>query len=330
MGRGVAPAAESGAAAGVGGGTLYTTHRRSTAIFLPNFTGTSGGFCSVFALRDHEQILNRFPMERIFGAKYEIGSSSYPEVVLSVAKLNPKCIPSKTDKYDPVTKWQYKAMQYVVTSPNTDTLDLFYEQMQRKLEYLRRGRPSKLRVFINPVGGKRRGIKLFNGCRGLFSSAGVELDVTVTRYAGHAGDCARTELFDDVDGIVVVGGDGMLSEVLNGLHMREDKVRPIVGLLPAGSTNTVVLTVMRNPNFNSAVLNIILGRKSYLDQGLIERRGKRPFYFSNFVGFGFFGDVIEHSEKYRWCGPSRYTYSGAINLMKSRSCVVHSGPVLCS
>lgn len=109
--------------------------------------------------------------------------------------------------------------------------------------------------------------------------------------------------------------------MLNGLHGRDDKVRPIVGLLPAGSTNTVVLTVMRNPNFESAVLNIILGRKTYLDQGLIERDGRPRFYFSNFVGFGFFGDVIEHSEHYRWCGPSRYTFSGAMNLFKGRSCV---------
>jgi ceramide kinase len=115
-------------------------------------------------------------------------------------------------------------------------------------------------------------------------------------------------------------------KVLNGLHGREDKVRPIVGLLPAGSTNTVVLTVMRNPNFASAVLNIILGRKTYLDQGLIERDGRPNFYFSNFVGFGFFGDVVEHSERYRWLGPARYNFSGTVFLLKNRSYVL----TLCS
>lgn len=39
----------------------------------------------------------------------------------------------------------------------------------------------------------------------------------MTRYAGHAGECARKEMFQGVDGIIVVGGDGMFSEV-SSLH----------------------------------------------------------------------------------------------------------------
>eukprot|EP00038_Savillea_parva_P030777 m.80209 g.80209 ORF g.80209 m.80209 type:complete len:600 (+) comp9334_c0_seq2:271-2070(+) len=277
------------------------------------------GLCTISHPKDPDRVYDQFPVERIYGLKYEIGRGGIPEVVLWVAKLNPKCIPAENNPVDPVAKWQYRPMSYTVKCDDVNTLDLFYEQIQDRLAALRAKRPSKLRVFINPVGGKKTGVKQFQNIRPLFSAAGIEVDVTVTRYAGHAGKCAQEELFDGVDGIVVVGGDGMFSEVLNGLHARKDKVRPTVGLLPAGSTNTVVLTVMRNPSFESAALNIVLGRKTYLDQGLIERKDRPNFYFSNFVGFGFFGDVIDHSEHYRWCGPARYQYSGFINLLKGRS-----------
>lgn len=64
-----------------------------------------------------------------------------------------------------------------MTCPDVNVLDIFYEEMQARLAMLRKGRPKKLRVFINPVGGKRKGMKLFEGCRGLFAAAGVELDV---------------------------------------------------------------------------------------------------------------------------------------------------------
>ena len=41
-------------------------------------------------------------------------------------------------------------------------------------------------------------------------------------------------------------------------------------------------------------------------------------YFTNFISYGFFGDIIKHSENYRFLGPFRYKYSGFITFFKNR------------
>jgi diacylglycerol kinase family enzyme len=50
--------------------------------------------------------------------------------------------------------------------------------------------------------------------------------------------CATADL-SQFDGVVVVGGDGLFNEALNGL-LRTNWTHLRVGLIPAGSTNTIV------------------------------------------------------------------------------------------
>lgn len=37
-----------------------------------------------------------------------------------------------------------------------------------------------------------------------------------------------------------------------------------------------------------------------------------------FIRYGFYGDVITESEKYRWMGPKRYDYAGTKVFMRHR------------
>lgn len=36
--------------------------------------------------------------------------------------------------------------------------------------------------------------------------------------------------------------------------------------------------------------------------------------------YGFYGDVITESEKYRWMGPKRYDYAGTMVFLRHRYC----------
>eukprot|EP00041_Stephanoeca_diplocostata_P022445 m.535273 g.535273 ORF g.535273 m.535273 type:complete len:348 (+) comp22064_c0_seq9:940-1983(+) len=121
--------------------------------------------------------------------------------------------------------------------------------------------------------------------------------------------------------------DDCMAQILNGVCKRSDGSTEtagsgsniVFGLLPAGSTNTVALTLIGTADVASCALSIVLGHRRTCDLGRADRDdGIAPQYFTNFVGFGFFGDVIAHSEGYRWCGPARYKYSGFVNLMRGR------------
>jgi len=69
---------------------------------------------------------------------------------------------------------------------------------------------------------------------------------TDTEYGKHAVDIAHKVDLDQVDALIVVSGDGVLHEVVNGLLTRPDweQARRLpVGIIPAGSGNAFATSV---------------------------------------------------------------------------------------
>ncbi|XP_006280159.2 ceramide kinase [Capsella rubella] len=103
--------------------------------------------------------------------------------------------------------------------------------------------------------------------------------------------------------------------------------RPRFGLIPAGSTDAIVICTTGARDPVTSALHIILGRKIFLDAMQVVRWKTaststiEPFirYAASFAGYGFYGDVISESEKYRWMGPKRYDYVGTKIFLKHRS-----------
>lgn len=91
-------------------------------------------------------------------------------------------------------------------------------------------RPRRLLVFVNPFGGRRRALHIWERvARPMLRQAGVRVvRAVVTQRAGEIrealagggdGGLAGVDLAG-VDGVVCVGGDGTVSEVFNGLVER--------------------------------------------------------------------------------------------------------------
>ncbi|KAK1409218.1 hypothetical protein QVD17_35743 [Tagetes erecta] len=99
------------------------------------------------------------------------------------------------------------------------------------------------------------------------------------------------------------------------------------GLIPSGSTDAIVIctTGVRDPM--TSALQIILGKRVCLDIAQVVRWEKyhtsknQPHvrYAASFAGYGFYGDVITESEKYRWMGPKRYDYAGTKVFLRHKS-----------
>lgn len=137
-------------------------------------------------------------------------------------------------------------------------------------------RPKRLMVFVNPFGGKKKGLQIYEQVvKPLFVIAGTELDLTVTQRANHARNILETEDLSGFDGVVCVGGDGTFSEIMNGLISRTARDNGIdpnnpdnelprpklrVGVIPGGSTDTVAYCIHGTTDIETAVLHIIIGR----------------------------------------------------------------------
>ena len=57
-------------------------------------------------------------------------------------------------------------------------------------------------------------------------------------------------------------------------------------------------SVNGNACLTTCALRVILGESTDMDMGAVHRTGKPTVYMTNFLGYGFFGDVMKHSEGY--------------------------------
>jgi YegS/Rv2252/BmrU family lipid kinase len=90
-------------------------------------------------------------------------------------------------------------------------------------------------VIGNPIAGGGRARSCIGRLVALLDERGHDVEAFLTREAGEAG--ARAELVDDeIERLVVVGGDGTLNEVVNGL--RDPSRVPLVQL-PTGTANVL-------------------------------------------------------------------------------------------
>ncbi|XVF01701.1 hypothetical protein REPUB_Repub04eG0111200 [Reevesia pubescens] len=182
--------------------------------------------------------------------------------------------------------------------------------------------PPKMLVILNPRSGRGRSSKVFHGIvEPIFKLAGIKLEVVKTTSAGHAKKLASTvDISTCSDGIICVGGDGIINEVLNGLLSRDNQKEGIsipIGIIPAGSDNSLVWTVLGVRDPVSAAISIVKGGLTATDVFAVEWIQTGVIHFGMTVSyFGFVSDVLELSEKYqKRFGPLRYFVAGFLKFV---------------
>lgn len=195
-------------------------------------------------------------------------------------------------------------------------------------------------MFINPFGGKRKGPQIYREkVEPLFKLAGIEVDVVLTERANHARDTLQdiSTPIKDYDGFVCVGGDGMFSEMLNGIIVRTQLQEGVnyqsaevklsrpgipIGVIPAGSTDAVAFGVTGINDPLTSAIHVVFGKTMHIDVSAVHdsyNDDRFLRYVTSVLGYGFLADVLLDSEKNRWMGPKRYDWAGFKKLMSLKS-----------
>ncbi|XP_074644684.1 ceramide kinase-like isoform X2 [Tubulanus polymorphus] len=233
----------------------------------------------------------------------------------------------------PKHKWRDRKITF--SCRDALTCQLWIKKIQDRLNSNEFRRPKSLLVFINPYSGKRLGPKIYDEkIAPLLKHAGIHTEVIETVRANHARDTIMEYNLSKIDGVVFVGGDGMFSEIMHGLMYRtqldagitdnapnHQQNQPFIriGNIPAGSTNTVAFSTMGTDDAITGALHIILGDHMAIDAFTVHHGNQFIKYGVSLMGYGYYGDVIQESEEFRWMGPKRYDYIGLKKFLSKKS-----------
>ena len=150
-----------------------------------------------------------------------------------------------------------------------------------------------LGIIINPKSGKRAFRRQRIYLWKLLRKRREPFVYRVTKYAEHAIELARELVERGCDEILVLGGDGTLSEVINGIMRadipEEQRAQICFGLMPRGTGNDWGRFWGLNKEYKKSLDRFFNGEKQPLDVGCITywRNGiVHHRYFINSVGFG--------------------------------------------
>jgi len=175
---------------------------------------------------------------------------------------------------------------------------------------------KKYYLLVNPKGGHKRGLEIYEKVKHIFSSAGTNITVLHTEYAGHAFDFANRLNFDNYDGLCAIGGDGTMYEIINGMLKRDDKHKIPIGLITGGTGNSFMYDVDCLDPLEAAK-RIIQHNIRPLDIAKVDANGEL-FYAFNIIGWGLATDAGKLAEKLRWLGGIRYDIASIIEVLKGK------------
>jgi YegS/Rv2252/BmrU family lipid kinase len=140
-------------------------------------------------------------------------------------------------------------------------------------------------IVVNPAAGRGRARRVWERVRPHLDRFG-RWSGAVTEYPGHARELARAAAADGYARVVALGGDGTVSEVVDGLAWSGSAL----GVIPAGSGNDFGRSAGVPRDAVAAARLALTGPVRSIDLGEI-RSGGRSRHFVNVAGFGFDAEV---------------------------------------
>jgi len=177
-------------------------------------------------------------------------------------------------------------------------------------------------VIVNPNAGKRKGEKDWLEIAAQLTAAGIEYASVFTEHRGHAVMLTRKYVENGYRNIIVVGGDGTLNEVVNGIftqaHVPSEKIT--LAMIPVGTGNDWC-RMFNIPGDYKQAIKLITKRKIFTqDTGTIKyissEGEEKTRYFINMAGMGFDALVAKKTNKQKDLGKSN-PMSYVVNILSS-------------
>jgi len=177
-------------------------------------------------------------------------------------------------------------------------------------------------VIVNPNAGKRKGEKDWLEIAGFLTQAGINYVSVFTEHRGHAVVLTRKYIENGFCNIIVVGGDGTLNEVVNGIftqnHIPAGEIT--LAMIPVGTGNDWCRMFGIPGDYKLAIQLIVKHKVFIQDTGSIKYISSSGTeitrFFINMAGMGFDALVAQKTNKQKDMGKSN-PLSYVVNIFSS-------------
>lgn len=138
---------------------------------------------------------------------------------------------------------------------------------------------KRARLIYNPSSGKETMRQHLPEILDILEAAGLETSCHMTKSSADTIQAAGRAAADEFDYVIAAGGDGTVNEVVNGLSAAP--VRPILGILPAGTSNDLAMALGLPRDLLEAARRIAKLQARPLDVGKVNGD-----FFTNIAGCG--------------------------------------------
>lgn len=161
---------------------------------------------------------------------------------------------------------------------------------------------QKIKVILNPHAGRGEAAQNKQLICQALTQANLPFDLSVTTKPGEAIALARQAKLDGFQIVAAAGGDGTISEVVNGLAQATQPGEAVgtLAILPLGTGNDFINAVNGDQSLTRAIRSLLMGQTQSVDLGKLhyEIDGiSYQRYFNNNVGLGFEAQICHETQQ---------------------------------
>jgi len=156
------------------------------------------------------------------------------------------------------------------------------------------------RFIVNPVAGAGKTGRHWPQIKALLKSCGLGCEHDITEAPGHAVELARDAVGRGYETVVSVGGDGTISEVVNGLYQSGDMTEATLGIINTGTGGDYIRTVGVPRRYEDACRSLLQQNHRKVDVGTVEYHNGGDTVrqlFVNFAGLGFDAEIVRRTTR---------------------------------
>ena len=162
----------------------------------------------------------------------------------------------------------------------------------------------KLIMIVNPNAGRKKGLPIAKSVQATLTAKGYEVKMLVSKGPGETYSLAQTVQEQEADGILAIGGDGTLFDVINGLIREGRPFSTPVIQIPVGTGNSFMKD-LGIESVDSAVEAVLRGNTRLADLAEFSTEGKQ-YYSINLLGAGFVSNVAYRAKTFKALGALSY------------------------